>query len=346
MRLGSTRQSNFELLRLLSMFFIVFYHLLLRFHHVNDSFGWMQALWLPLHVGVVCFVLISGYFGIRTSSRGLLLYLSFLFVYSLPDIVFGIKDSQSVHDIFHSLMFVSRTKYWFALTYLGLYLVAPLMNRFFQNSSIREQWYLLAVFALISIYLGNFARSRTYFEGKNLVNFLFIYQIGHLLIVYAPKWQAFDKRKLVCCYLALNAVLVSSYLLFNSKWLGDVIWRLSFPYNSPVLIVNAVLLFMIIGQLEFHSLFVNRMAEGCFAIYLIHSSSPLIEFFQRPVIDKLFAVSHGNSFLFILFLFVFAIVIMVCCIAINTCMNESYLEKSISLGWHITGENRFLSFTK
>ena len=329
MRIGTTRQSNFELLRLLSMFFIISYHLLLRFHDVNDSFGWMQALWLPLHVGVVCFVLISGYFEIHTCSRGLLLYLALLFIYSLPDIIFSIRDSQSVHAILHSLMFVSRTNYWFALTYLGLYLVAPLINRFFENSSIREQWYLLVVFALISIYLGNFARNRTYFEGKNLVNFLFIYQIGHFLKTYSSKWLRFNKRTILITYLILNAVLVSSFLLLRSEWLGRVIWRMSFPYNSPILILNSVLLFILVGQMKLHSSFVNRMAESCFAIYLIHSSTPVIVFLQRPAIDKLFAISNGNDVIFLFFIICFAMLTMIYCIVIDSCLKPIWKEVSI-----------------
>ena len=287
LKIGSIRQSNFELLRLLSMFFIVFYHLLLRVGFDNPSYEWYQALWMPLHVGVVCFVLISGYFGIKTSFRGLLLFLAFLFVYSLPNIVFDIKSADSAYDVIHSLMFISRTGYWFALTYLGLYLVAPMMNRFFEHSSVREQWYMLIVFVLISVYLGDLARNKAYWLGKNLIHFLLIYQIGHLLNVYASKWKAFSKWKLVCGYLALNVVLVSSYLLFRTEWLGDVIWRLAFPYNSPFLLLNAVLLFMIFGKMEFHAPVVNKIAASCFAIYLIHNSVSAIDFIQRPVLNRL-----------------------------------------------------------
>ena len=54
------RQSCFELLRLISMFFIILYHLLLWFVQDNPSHVVLKALWLPLHVGVICFVLISG----------------------------------------------------------------------------------------------------------------------------------------------------------------------------------------------------------------------------------------------------------------------------------------------
>ena len=47
------RQSCFELLRLISMFFIVLYHFLRWFVQDNPSHHVLQALWLPLHVGVV-----------------------------------------------------------------------------------------------------------------------------------------------------------------------------------------------------------------------------------------------------------------------------------------------------
>lgn len=66
-----TRESNFELLRLVAMFCIVFYHLLL--HYVVPAQGdgsVFYALWLPLHIGVPLFVFISGYFGIRPSLAG------------------------------------------------------------------------------------------------------------------------------------------------------------------------------------------------------------------------------------------------------------------------------------
>lgn len=65
-----TRQSNFELLRIVCMLFIVFYHLLFFFiAEVDDSILY-RALYIPLHIAVLCFVLISGYFNIKPSMKG------------------------------------------------------------------------------------------------------------------------------------------------------------------------------------------------------------------------------------------------------------------------------------
>ena len=67
------RQSNIELLRCFAMLCIIVYHLLIFVVsplHYGESL--YQALQIPLHIGVPLFVLISGYFGIRFSLRGLM----------------------------------------------------------------------------------------------------------------------------------------------------------------------------------------------------------------------------------------------------------------------------------
>ena len=66
------RQSNMELLRIFSMLCIVVYHIFLfglDAHHPEEPL--YKSLQIPFHVGVPIFVMISGYFGIRFSLRGL-----------------------------------------------------------------------------------------------------------------------------------------------------------------------------------------------------------------------------------------------------------------------------------
>lgn len=299
------------------MFFIVFYHLILWFVHDNPEYDWVRAFWIPLHIGVVCFILISGYWGIRPSSRGLLLYLGVLLLYSIPDIVYSIRQNYSIYGIIHSLQFVSKSKYWFARTYLGLYLIAPLLNRFLESSSRKGQWYLLIVLSAISIYLGNFSEFQAYLDGKNLINFMLVYVIGYLLHEYSPKWKAIDIRVLILSYLFLNGVLVFACLFFRGSWLGDLVWKMSFPYNSPFLILNAVLFFSIIGKVEFSSSVINSLATNCFSIYLIHGMTPLMDLVERPFLSKVFYSIGSNVMVFIAILFFSAILIMLLCSLIN-----------------------------
>lgn len=77
------RESNFELLRVFAMFSIVLYHLILE---SSKAFGYaeIRTLQLPLHIGVPLFVLISGYFHIRPSFKGLAKLLLPLFAFYVP----------------------------------------------------------------------------------------------------------------------------------------------------------------------------------------------------------------------------------------------------------------------
>ncbi len=72
---GKTRASNFELLRLVCMFYIVLHHFIV--HGLKSAGYWGEAINIYsvisnsfIIVGVNCFVLISGYFGIQSSWKG------------------------------------------------------------------------------------------------------------------------------------------------------------------------------------------------------------------------------------------------------------------------------------
>ncbi len=78
------RESNFELLRLVAMYFILLYHMLSFFIVKVDDAPLYKALWLPLHIAVACFVLISGYFHIKPSFKGIVKLLAPLIVCYLP----------------------------------------------------------------------------------------------------------------------------------------------------------------------------------------------------------------------------------------------------------------------
>ena len=81
----SHRESQFELLRIIAQWMIVVFHLLLMFtksYQVNHPI--YQGIQIPLHIGVILFVLISGYFGIKRSFIGMVRLLTMTAVYCVP----------------------------------------------------------------------------------------------------------------------------------------------------------------------------------------------------------------------------------------------------------------------
>ena len=312
----NSRQSSFELLRLISMFFIVLYHFLRWFVQDNPSHVDLKALWLPLHVGVICFVLISGYFGIKPSSKGFIRLIVMVLVYSLPWMVVEIKNAGNWHDVVHASMFISKTNYWFVRTYVGLYLVSPLINGFLDHSSVKAKWYLLTVTGIISVYLGNLTRYGLYEDGKNLINFIFLYQLGHMLSLCSEQWKKIKLWKLLSAYMLLNVLLVLAYYYTSATAFGDLLWRLSYPYSSPILIANAVLLFVVVGHKTFMSPFLNCLSAGVFAVYLIHGSFPLATDFQRQIVSAVFAYT-GNYMFLIGILIVMSVAVILLCLLVN-----------------------------
>ena len=97
------RKSNFELLRLLAMFLIVLYHIFIGTYEANPDFT-SRSLWIPLHLGVPVFILISGYFHIKFSWSKFLKLVTVLFVYTIGIQVIGTLlggGKKLLFDILH-----------------------------------------------------------------------------------------------------------------------------------------------------------------------------------------------------------------------------------------------------
>lgn len=270
------RESSFELLRILAQFFIVFYHLLLNVVFPDTGDPLYRALWLPLHIGVVLFVLISGYFGIRPGVKGLVRLVGTLAVYHLP-LALCHRAIDGGGDLGHWLAvgcFVSATHFWFVRTYLCLYLLAPVINRFLHRIAPKERIALLAALAFVSHYVGSVGCDPSLAGGKNLATFLFLYAAGDTLRACRSSWLPY-RRTCGLIWILLNAGLVVLFTCWTSPVGRAVFSRMWFSYCSFGLLASALLFFVWIGGLRFSSPLVNRVARSSLAIYLLHGA-PLV----------------------------------------------------------------------
>ena len=276
MSTAKMRESSFELIRLVAMFMIVLYHIYII--HIQPAYDtpFNTAVWMPLHIGVPLFVLISGYWGIRVSGRGLARLLGQMLVYTVPlTLIFnhltGIGGGKS---IFISFLIVSDTPFWFMKTYICLFLFSPVLNYFLKDISLKNRIYLLITLFFMAIYLPTAERLTigTSDEGKHILYFSFVYVLGNTLRAYESSWRKIKTIQLLIVYLALNLFLVAVYCYFDGVKISSRLFALSFPYNSPILQINAVLLFMLVAKHPFKSKAVNWLSSSALAIYLIHES--------------------------------------------------------------------------
>ena len=135
----NTRDSNFELLRILCMCFVIGGHIVMKYD--DGGFGTTEyyignILRSFFMVSVNCFVLISGYFGIKLNYKKLMKMLIQVLFYSifiyLITIIFGIHTIELKKDILLFIPIISK-RYWFITIYFVLCIISPILNLIISN---------------------------------------------------------------------------------------------------------------------------------------------------------------------------------------------------------------------
>ena len=305
------------------MLLVVYYH---TFYYTygyrpsNDIIGGMEVV---LHIGVAMFVLLSGYFGIKPSVAGGGELLGRWFLYFVPLII--VKNTchpSEIHN-FNPFFFITDSPYWFMQSYLALYLIAPVLNAYLKDCSKKQMAYTLTVLFFINTYwgvVGDFSYLR---EGKNLINFMMIYVIGCSLKVWRIEIRQIKVFWIILFYLLLNLSIFVLYVIGDDNIQTEIL-ILAYNYSSPLLIINAMLLFVVLSHIQLKSKCINYIASSTLAVYLIHVH-PIIcgSIFKMPL---MYIYNNlDNTILICLIYFVFAVLFFALCILI---------DKSLSPVWN------------
>jgi len=314
----SSRNSSLELVRLLAMFMIVFYHLILFFIEPIDSNPIYKAVQIPIHIGVILFVLISGYFGIKPTFRGLFKLLCVVAVYYLPLRLWYVYQmgmgGMAMLDSFHIL---SKTPYWFVRTYLCLYLISPMLNKCLKDISFRERMYYIFAFAVIAVYLGMMQSDISLIDGKNIANFILIYIIGNTIRVEQNRIAGLSNWFFGGGFFILNVVLMVLYLFFYKTKVSDFVWNWSFPYYSPFLLVSSVMFFIPFTRFNINSPAINYVAASAFSIYIIHHQPVVMDLILQPVVHSVYMRTEGNDAICIVMIGLLALFVLFICVLID-----------------------------
>ena len=154
------RQSNFELLRIVAMLMIVFFHLVYHggLAPANSNFdSVMRAIAMAAgKTGVVIYVLITGYFlskAKKFSFKKLLKLILLVTFYGaaiyLLSLICGQNGNFNLAMAgFFPLIFDG---YWFVTVYCLIYLLAPFLNIIIKNISEKQHFYACILFGLFCV---------------------------------------------------------------------------------------------------------------------------------------------------------------------------------------------------
>lgn len=277
------RESNLELLRIISMMLVMLVHYIqISVVHTKADLisNPIRAISeLELHsiaeICVHCFILISGYFGIRwrfKSFAGLIFQLVFwailgyyIYEYLLEPFI-GIEKDVTLRAFISSL-FESYRGRWFVSAYVTLYILSPLINSFVEKVSEKKLLTFIGVFYLYSTIYSYLMLSDEFNVGLSALSMVGLYTLG--------AWLKRSKLRIVHCnkYYDLIGFLACTFIMTGGSavLLLIGIGKSIYGYLNPIVIIESLFLFQFFRKIEVgHIGWINFLASSAFAAFLLH----------------------------------------------------------------------------
>lgn len=312
----ATRQSNIELLRIFCMLGVITGHALQNLYdlHTTDFsvVNTIQVLLMNACVTAVnCFVMISGYFHIKASWKGIVNLWTQLFFYALISFMLYIwlEPEQSLLTGLKRIIFpLSESGLWFIVTYFALYLVSPLLNKAIENQTRKEKNSTLIMLLVVDIYLGYMHQSKEItVDGYHLIHFIILYYLGSWISEYKSSISCIKWGRVFLLLMAANTVLHAVKMVFPSI---AVIY--SMRYNAPMTLLSSICFFFWALTWRIQSGFVNKVAKSVLSVYIISELVPGVYYNTLHYIQI-----NTSPILELIIIPLYIIVFFCCCISFD-----------------------------
>ncbi len=300
MSVSKFRNSNIELLRIYSMFFITFGHLW-QYQFADASF---IPLWLRGCIGigkVDCFVFITGYFLVHKTAFSLDRYFKILFQIMFYNMVittvFACVGIAPWRDVLISAnpLLPSKFNAWFTTQMLGLVLIQPFLSRFIKLLSKRQyQVLLLSLYLLTTTLIPGFPLGELYSSPTRLSWFITLFFTGGYMRLYMPSYNG----KVV-----LSMAIILS-MIWSYCWLR--IPEIKIGNDSLITFIVAILIMMVTLKISIGTVrWINFVAGSTYAVYLIHTNCYL-----REVLGEMMIYYQDMGYTFNFFVGIFTVFLM------------------------------------
>lgn len=258
------RESNFELLRIVAMFMV----LVLHTEAPNVGNGQVFELWMwnVYHylciIAVDLFVFISGYFGVKSTPKSFVKFLT-------PPIFYTIVLGLCVGEPTLRMPPLFTSPWWFVNAYFLLMVFAPFLNIIIGHTDKRQHLYLMAGFTFLNVWQGFLQQREGLVSGFTIVNLVNIYVFAQYYRKYGVDFVS--KRSKICRLLLYFTLFLSAITLYVLKFHAVRYTMLGLVnyYNSPLVLCGAFLVFTIFKDLKIKSKTINWVASSSFSVYLI-----------------------------------------------------------------------------
>lgn len=334
------RNSNFELMRIVSMFFIVIYHIIIHGKLLENSHGTTHfVLYIILAICIVhvnSFILVTGYFQCKSKLKltKVIQLNNSIWFYTVSIVLFFIivkGNTFNSIELLKTFLPISYNDYWFLTNYLILYLISPILNTVINNIDEKKFKRIIVLLLFIDSILPTLTNS-SFFNvtlGYSLYHFIFLYFVGAFLRNYPIEdWYIFKKAskkalQLISLFIFFLMAFINIINQSASKELLNmhpiiaevgIIFSNSFiAYNNPLVIIQTIAFFVFFSTLNLKNTFINYISTATIGIYLIHDNNNI-----RNVLYK-FLGFNGNNYSVIILVKILgcAILIFISCLIIE-----------------------------
>ncbi len=287
------RESNIELLRILSMLMIISFHCVFKsgydFYDLTFNTFLVKLFYMFGELGVNLFILITGYFMVKgkfSLKKVICLILEVEFYYIFTMIlasILGIYSFNRIKDYILMFFPIILNQYWFITAYLLLYIFSPYLNKLISNLSKEDYKKFLVlgllVWCIIPTIFGIFYNSsENVFQFSRLVWVIYIYFVGSYIRLYSLK--LFEKRSncVKCSVITFILMSISILFIFKFREFFSSIGTTEFAYfwtpNSILMFVLSVSVFGIFLNTKIkYNKVINILASTTLGVYMLHDGN-------------------------------------------------------------------------
>lgn len=287
-----TRNSSIELLRIICIFGIIFMHTIA---YGGDELATYNRYLLIVvncftNLGVTCFMLISGYFGVTFNLEKLIkLDLMVIFYTVLHFIIRAALGVEiGLMDLLSCVFPVLSNQYWYITAYFIIVILSTYINQIPERLSKRDFEKILVVLVFLFSVVPTFLHFDILgSEGKNVVYMTVVYLIGRYIRRYDAR--TYCRSRLVVLLLgniSLTLVLETAMFILAGRY------SMFYRDCSIFTLASSVLLFTIFRNSYFENKTIDRVAGSVLAVYvfsfgfqrLIYLLLPLQEYAFSPLL--------------------------------------------------------------
>lgn len=295
--MSKERLSNIELLRIIAMIGIIFFHYSDHGCHniTPENSTYINYLFQSLFrigggVGNCLFILISGFFLVTskiTIIKTVRLWTQ-VAIYSIASfaIYVLVTGNFTLPLLFYSLTPITHNVYWFFTTYLILYLCSPLLNDGIKSLSKLgfTSLVLLCVtcFSLMPTF-GNY----NFIDNNRTGVFFTLYFIGAWLRLYGTQYLNKPLIKKIALVTSVSLILLCEWSIVTNGWWHGINSRYRYVWGMEQFLVlaTAVSLFILfwLTRIRLDNK-INAIAGTVFGIYLIHMNPMTTNFIWNDIL--------------------------------------------------------------